>query len=52
MEIFCPCVPVAKYSLLLLCKKNSSFRYIFHNVSINILYNFFCFLLLGSKMNK
>jgi hypothetical protein len=30
-------------------KKESSFLYIFHNVSIHILYTF-CFLLLGSKM--
>jgi hypothetical protein len=52
VEIFCPRVPVAKYSLLLLCKQNSSFLYIFHNVSIDILYNFFFLLLLGSKMNK
>jgi hypothetical protein len=33
-------------------KKKSSFLYVFHNVPIDILYNFFFFLLLDSKMNK
>jgi hypothetical protein len=32
-------------------KKKKKFLYIFHNVSIDILYNFFSHLL-GSKMNK
>jgi hypothetical protein len=33
VDIFCPRVPVAKYSLLLLCKKNLLFFIFFHNVS-------------------
>jgi hypothetical protein len=54
VRLFCPWVPVAKYSLLLvlLLKKKSSFLYILHNVSIDIFYNFFFSPFLGSKMNK
>ena len=53
VDIFCPWVPVAKYSLLLLGKK-SSFLYIFSQciVSIDILYNFFFFFWVVGWINK
>ena len=51
MDIFCPRVPVAKYSLLILCKK-IFFPLYFFTMYLKIFCIISVFLLLGSKMNK